>query len=67
MHISRDDDAVNSMHWFQVIESMLESNGFELENLNIENESLLSICQSIFADPIARSFKELEKSSERMC
>lgn len=66
MKINRNEDSVNSMHWFQVIDTILENNGFNLDGLSIENDSLLSICQSIFADPIARSFKELDECSERM-
>lgn len=66
MYINREDDAYTSMHWYEVIETMLNGNGFKIEELSIENDTLLSVCQSIFADPIARSFKELEFSSERM-
>lgn len=66
MYINKDDDAYTSMHWYEVIESMLNNNGFKIEGLSIENDSLLSVCQSIFADPIARSFKELDVFSERM-
>lgn len=62
----KDDEAVNSMHWYKVIENLLNSNGFNIENLSIDNDTLLTVCQSIFADPIARSFKELHDRSERM-
>lgn len=63
---SKDDEAVNSTHWYKVIESLLKNNGFNIEDLSIDNDTLLSVCQSIFADPIARSFKELDTWSERM-
>lgn len=66
MYINRDDDTVNTMHWFKVIETILTDNKISIDELDIESDSLLSICQSIFADPIARSFKELELCSERM-
>lgn len=62
----KDDEAVNSMHWYKVIESLLNDNGFSIENLSIDNDSLLTVCQKIFADPIARSFIELDTWSERM-
>lgn len=61
----KDDEAVNSMHWYKVIETLLDNNGFNIENLSIDNDSLLTVCQSIFADPIARGFRELETWSER--
>lgn len=66
MYIYRDDDVTNTMHWFKVIESMLTQNGINLADLDVSNDKLLSVCQSIFADPITRSFKELELCSERM-
>ena len=62
----KDDEAISSMHWYKVIENLLNSNGFYVENLSIDNDSLLKVCQAIFADPIARSFKELEDRSERV-
>lgn len=66
MYINRDDSSYTSMHWYQVIESILEKNGRAIEDISIENDSLLALCQSIFADPITRSLKELEHCSERM-
>lgn len=66
MHIFKDDEDVKGRHWFQVIETMLKNNGFSLESISIENESLLKVVQSIFADPVAKSFKELDECSERM-
>ena len=66
MHANRDDTDMNSRHWFQVINSLLENNGFRLEDISIDNDNLLLVCQSIFADPIARSFRELDSCSERM-
>lgn len=60
------DEAINSMHWYKVIEALLNNNGFYIEDLSMDNDSLLTICQSIFADPIARSFKELDTWSEGM-
>lgn len=63
---SKDDESVNSMHWYKVIENLLNDNGYNIEDLSIDNDSLLSVCQSIFADPIARSFKELDEWSERV-
>lgn len=62
----KDDEAINSMHWYKVIESLLRNNGFNIDDLSIDNDSLLVVCQSVFADPIARSFKELNTLSERM-
>lgn len=66
MYLNRTDDSITSMHWYQVIESILEKNGKAVEDINIETDSLLALCQSIFADPITRSLKELESCSERM-
>lgn len=66
MYMNRSDDNFTSMHWYQVIESILEKNGRAIEDISIENDSLLTLCQSIFADPITRSFKELGSCSERM-
>lgn len=61
----KDDEAINSMHWYNVIENLLNNNGFYLENLSIDDDSLLFVCQSIFSDPIERSFKELDVWGER--
>ena len=61
-----DDDDMNSRHWYQVIRSLLEKNGYLLEHISSDNDSLLKVCQAVFANPIGRSFKELEDSSERM-
>lgn len=66
MHENRDDEDFKSRHWFQVINTMLENNNYRLEDVKIENDSLLTVCQSIFADPVNRSFIELESCSERM-
>ena len=63
---AKDDTAVNSMHWFKVIENLLNNNGIHLDDISIDNDSLLSTCQKIFANPIDRSFKELEGWSERV-
>ena len=67
MSLMCTDESYTSMHWYQVIESLLEKNNLPVESIDIQNDSLLSICQSIFADPISRSLKELEAYSERMC
>ncbi len=61
-----DDDDMNTRHWYQVIRTLLEKNGYQLEHISSDNDSLLKVCQAVFADPVARSFKELEASSERM-
>lgn len=66
MHDNKDNPDMNSRHWFQVINSILNNNGFSINNISLDNESLLSVCQSIFADPISKSFKELDSVSERM-
>ena len=67
MTLMRNDDSYSSMHWYQVIESLLEKNNLSLDSIDIQNDSLLSVCQSIFADPISRSLRELDAYSERMC
>lgn len=67
MSIMREDESYTSMHWYQVIETLLEKNNISLESIDVQNDSLLSVCQSIFADPISRSLQELETYSERMC
>ncbi|WP_024865628.1 hypothetical protein [Butyrivibrio sp. FCS014] len=66
MHQGKDDDEFSSKHWFQVIKNLLEKNDCKLENISAEDDSLLKVCQKIFSDPIARSFKELKDRSERM-
>lgn len=66
MHANKEDDDYKSRHWFQIINSILERNKIKLDNLSIENDTLLTVCQSIFDDPIARSFRELDSCSERM-
>lgn len=66
MFAQKDDESYTSMHWYQVIESLLEKNKISVDDLDIQTDQLLSICQSIFADPIARSMKELYNYSERM-
>lgn len=66
MHANKDDEDYKSRHWFQVINSILENNKQKLDDITIENDTLLMVCQSIFADPISRSFKELDSCSERM-
>lgn len=63
---AKDDTAVNSMHWYKVIENLLNNNGININDISIDNDSLLNTCQKIFADPIERSFKELEGWSERV-
>jgi hypothetical protein len=66
MHDYQNDEDFKNRHWFQVINKLLEKNRFNLDEIKLENDSLLSVCQSIFADPISRSFSELESCSERM-
>lgn len=66
MCANKDDTDMNSRHWFRVIDSILENNGYKLQDISIDNDTLLSVCQLIFADPIARSFRELDSCSERM-
>lgn len=66
MHINKDDPDMNSRHWFQVINSLLLKNGFNIDDIMIDDNSLLTVCQAIFSDPIARSFKELDECSERV-
>lgn len=66
MHENREDESFTSMHWYQVISNILERHGFDIANIDINNDTLLSVCQSIFANPILRSFEELDKLSERM-
>lgn len=47
--------------WFKVIESLMNSNNYQIEDLDIQNKdnSILAIAQMIFSDPISRSLKEL--------
>ena len=66
MCLGKEDEDMKTRHWFQVINALLEKNGFSLDKLSIENDTLLSVCQSIFADPVVRGFKELDSYSERM-
>lgn len=66
MCVLKDDEVVSSYHWYKVIENMLNDNNITIENMSIENDSLLTVCQSIFSDPIGRSFNELNLISERM-
>ncbi len=66
MHYYKDDDDIASKHWFQVIKDLLEKNDCKLESITAEDDSLLTVCQKIFSDPIMRSFNELQDRSERM-
>lgn len=66
MCLGKEDEDMKSRYWFQVINTILENNGFSLDRLSIENDTLLSVCQSIFADPVVRGFKELNSYSERV-
>lgn len=66
MQENKDDSDMNSRHWFQVIDTLLKNNGFDLDDISINNDTMLTICQSVFADPIARSLKELDTFCERM-
>jgi hypothetical protein len=66
MYLNKDDPSYTSMHWYQVIEAMLEKNGYTIDTLDISTDNLLSICQAVFADPVARSMDELERCGERM-
>ena len=45
---AKDDTAVNSMHWFKVIENLLNNNGIYLDDVSIDNDSLLSTCPEGF-------------------
>ena len=49
-----------------MINTLLSKNGFDIDDISIDDNSLLVVCQAIFSDPIARRFKELEECSERM-
>lgn len=66
MYMNKDDPSYTSMHWYQVIEAMLEKNNYPIDTLDISTDNLLSICQSVFADPVARSMEELHRREERM-
>lgn len=66
MCTNKDDMDMPTMHWYQVIEKMLTDNGYSIDGLSADDDTLLSVCQSLFADPIARSFKELDTNVERM-
>lgn len=66
MYLNKDDPSYTSMHWYQVIEAMLEKNGYPIDTLDISTDNLLSISQAVFADPVARSMDELERCGERM-
>lgn len=61
---AKDDTAVNSMHWFKVIENLLNNNGIHLNDISIDNDSLLSTCQKIFAKQIYKSENDLEETDE---
>ncbi len=66
MTANKEDAGMTSKHWFQVIHKMLVSNGYKLDAISAENDTLLSVCQLVFADPLVRSFKELDLYSERV-
>lgn len=66
MCLNKEDEDMKSRHWFQVINEILEKNRVSLDKISIENDTLLSVCQSIFAAPIERSFKELDSYNERV-
>lgn len=66
MYLNRHDSNYTSLHWYTVIENLLLTNGYSVENLSIETDSLLSICQSLLGNPISKSFHELDLRSERL-
>ncbi len=66
MRENKNDDDFKSRRWFQVINNLLEKNGYKLDDVKIENDTMLKICQAMFADPLSRGFKELDFCSERM-
>ncbi len=66
MHMNYKDEDYNSRHWFQVINTLLEKNGQNIETICIENDSLLKVCQEVFVDPIDKCFRELDVFSERV-
>ena len=63
------DEEEKEKKWYKVIENLLNQNGIEVEDLDIQNKekSVLAIAQNIFADPISRSFEELERTSLGGC
>lgn len=66
MIANKDEPDINTRHWFQVINALLEKNGYSIDKISADNDSLLTVCQLVFAEPIERSFKELNQRIERM-
>lgn len=65
LRMKYSDEDEKEKKWYRVIENLLNQNGIEVEDLDIQNKekSVLAIAQDIFADPISRSFEELERMS----
>lgn len=61
----KEDEDMNSKHWFKVINNKLEEAHYSLDRLSIENDTLLKTVQEMFAYPIERSFNELNDIIER--
>lgn len=59
--MKEQEEDLSECKWFGVIEGILEQNGIAVQDLTCDggNLSYLSVAQSIFSDPVARSLAEL--------
>lgn len=65
MHDSIDDENLRNKHWFQVIETFLNKNKCNIENLDVNSAEFFDVIQKIFKNPIANALKELQNYSDR--
>lgn len=61
-----DPDSYKETRWYAVIDELLERNGYSVDQLCLEDgdNSVLSIAQAIFANPVQSSLHELEILAE---
>lgn len=64
--IREETDSFQDARWFTVIEELLERNGYTVDQLSLDDgdDSVLSIAQAIFSNPVQRSLRELDAAAE---
>lgn len=64
--IREDSDSRQDTRWFTVIEELLERNGYTVEQLSLDDseDSVLSVAQAIFSNPVQNSLRELDAVAE---
>lgn len=64
--IREEADSFQDARWFTVLEELLERNGYTVDqlSLNDSDDSVLSIAQAIFSNPVQNSLRELDAAAE---